>query len=219
MERITNGVFEIEGKIATKNLYPGSTVYGEKTREVDGTEYRFWNPYRSKPAAAFKKGLKEFPVKEGKSILYLGVGEGTTASHLSDILREEGIIIGVDIAEKSIEKFMMLCEERKNLIPVLADANKPGKYEEYVKEKVDVVYQDLAQRGQTDILVKNIERYLKKDGFFVYMVKARSIDVTKDPKKVFDEEISSLKEAGLEIEKVKYLHPFEKDHAMIIGRN
>ncbi len=186
---------------------------------MDGTEYRFWNPYRSKPAAGFKKGLQNFPIEEGSEVLYLGVGEGTTASHLSDIVKEDGLIIGVDISEKAIEKFMVLCEKRDNLIPVLNDANKPEDHERYVPGEVDVVYQDLAQRGQTHILVKNIDMFLKDGGWFVYMVKARSIDVTKDPKEVFDEEIKKLKEEGLEIVEVRYLNPFEKDHAVIVGRN
>lgn len=218
VKRITDGVYRVNGKIATENLYPGKKVYGEKTKTIDGTEYRLWNPYRSKPAAAFLKGLTDFPIKKDSKVLYLGVGEGTTASHFSDIVKADGLITGVDIAEKAFEKFIRLCENRKNLIPVLEDANNPDKFSGYVPGKVDVIYQDLAQRGQADILIKNINRFLKDDGWFVYMVKSRSIDVTKDPKRVFKEEIKKIKSAGLNIVKDMYLDPFEKDHTMIMGK-
>ncbi len=223
VEEITDGVYKVDGRIATKNLNPGEEVYGEKLKKVKGEEYRFWNPYKSKPAAAFQKNLTDFPVKRGKKVLYLGVGDGTTASHLSDIVGEEGIIIGVDIAEKAFENFMDLCEKRDNIVPVLADANNPGIYSEYVpgeneeEGEVDVIYQDIAQREQTEILVKNIEKYLKDGGKFVLMVKARSIDVTRESKQIFEEEKEKLKRSGYKIKEFKELYPFEKGHAMIIG--
>lgn len=219
MKKITDGVFKINGKVATKSFNPGKKVYNEKVKKIDGKEYRLWNPYKSKPSAAFQKNLQEFPVKKGKEILYLGVGDGTTASHFSDIIRDKGIIIGVDIAQKAFENFFELCEDRENLIPVLSDANNPEEYEEYVPSKgVDVVYQDIAQKEQTKILLKNIDKYLKKDGFFVFMVKSRSIDVTKNPKEIFNLQLEELKRNGCKITKFKRLDPFEKDHAMIIGR-
>ncbi|MFW5902707.1 MAG: fibrillarin-like rRNA/tRNA 2'-O-methyltransferase [archaeon] len=219
MKKITDGVFKINGKIATKNLDQGKKVYGEKLVKKDKVEYRFWNPYKSKPSAAFQKGLQDFPVKKGKEVLYLGVGDGTTASHFSDIIRDTGIIIGVDIAQKAFENFLELCENRRNLIPVLADANEPEEYEEYIpSEGVDVVYQDIAQKEQTRILLKNVDKFLKKDGLFVFMVKSRSIDVTKDPKEIFDLQLDELRKNGCEIIEFKRLDPFEKDHAMIIGK-
>lgn len=218
IEKITEGVYRVDGKIATVNSVPGTKVYGEKLKKADGEEYRLWSPYRSKPSAAFMKGLKKFPIKEGSKVLYLGVGDGTTASHLSDIVKESGLIIGVDIAEKAFEKFMGLCDQRENLIPVLADANKPGEYSEYVPGEVDVVYQDIAQKEQAEILMKNLDKYLKDGGRFVYMVKSRSIDVSKAPSKIFKEERKKLEDRGFKIDLVKKLGPFEKDHAMIMGR-
>ena len=55
-----DGIFVARGKedaLVTKNLVPGESVYGEKrisTEDADGqkTEYRVWNPFRSKLAAA-----------------------------------------------------------------------------------------------------------------------------------------------------------------------
>ncbi|EHA8591446.1 hypothetical protein COCNU_scaffold054504G000010 [Cocos nucifera] len=60
-----DGVFVAKGKedaLCTKNLVVGESVYGEKRISVqneDGTkvEYRVWNPFRSKLAAAILGGV------------------------------------------------------------------------------------------------------------------------------------------------------------------
>merc|ERR1740138_933397 len=59
------GMFIAKGKedaLCTLNLVPGESVYGEKRISVDGeegskTEYRIWNPFRSKIAAAVLGGI------------------------------------------------------------------------------------------------------------------------------------------------------------------
>jgi len=73
-------------RIATRNLVPGQRVYGERIFKYEGVEYREWNAYRSKLAAALLKGLAEFPIREGDRILYLGIassGQGEE-EHLPD---------------------------------------------------------------------------------------------------------------------------------------
>merc|ERR1711865_789001 len=60
------GMFIAKGKedaLCTLNLVPGESVYGEKRISVDGedgakTEYRIWNPFRSKIAAAVLGGIE-----------------------------------------------------------------------------------------------------------------------------------------------------------------
>ena len=203
MKELFQKVFEKNSKILTIN----------KGKE------RIWDPYHSKASAAIKKGLKQFPIKKDSKVLYLGIADGTTASHLSDII-ETGIILGVDISQRPFNKLLKLCEERKNIIPVLADANKPEEYSEYLEEigKVDVVYQDLAQKTQADILIKNAKLFLKKNGYVLYMVKAFSIDVTKKPSEIFKQEIKKLENQGFEILEVVSLEPFEKGHACILAQ-
>ncbi|MGC8593478.1 MAG: fibrillarin-like rRNA/tRNA 2'-O-methyltransferase, partial [Nitrososphaeria archaeon] len=44
--------------LATKNLAPGISVYGERLIKEKGVEYRLWDPFRSKLAGAIIKGLK-----------------------------------------------------------------------------------------------------------------------------------------------------------------
>ena len=109
MKQIFPGVFENQKKIFTKNLVPGKSVYGELlVIKENALEFREWVPWRSKLGAAIKNGLKQLPLKEGSNVLYLGSSEGTTASHVSDIIGENGLLFGVDVAEKVMRKFVSL---------------------------------------------------------------------------------------------------------------
>lgn len=54
----------------------------------DGTkiEYRVWNPFRSKLAAAILGGVDQIHMPPGSKVLYLGAASGTTVSHVSDVV-------------------------------------------------------------------------------------------------------------------------------------
>ncbi len=110
------GVFLVDGKLATVNLLPGTSVYGEQLIKSGNKEYRIWNFYRSKPATAIKKGLKKFPLKHGMSVIYLGAASGTTVSHFSDIVEKEGMIYAVDIAERVLRELIHHAEKRGNSV-------------------------------------------------------------------------------------------------------
>ncbi|OWM75596.1 hypothetical protein CDL15_Pgr021761 [Punica granatum] len=80
-----------EDAVVTKNMVPGEAVYNEKRISVqneDGSkvEYRVWNPFWSKLAAAILGGVDEIWIKPGARVLYLGAASGTTVSHVSDIV-------------------------------------------------------------------------------------------------------------------------------------
>jgi len=209
------GVFSIENKIATKNLTPGERVYGEQLVEDGENEYRVWDYFRSKPAAAIKKGIKEFPVKKGMKILYLGIASGTTASHFSDIVGEDGIIYGVDIAERSLRDIIKHAEKRGNIVTVLGDARKPEEYANIVMEKVDLVYADVANPDEVALFVRNCDMFLKKGGYGMIAIKARSIDVIKNPQQIYKETKKQLEEK-FEIADMVELDPYDKDHAMLV---
>lgn len=203
-------------KIATKNLVPGQKVYGERTVKWEGEEYRIWNPRRSKLGAAILNGLKNFPIKPGKSVLYLGVASGTTASHVSDIVGWEGKVFGVEFSPRVLRELVPLVEDRRNIIPILGDATKPEEYRALVP-KVDVIFEDVAQPTQAKILIDNAKAYLKNGGYAMISIKSRSIDVTKEPEQVFrevEEELSTYFEV---VERLS-LEPYEKDHALIVVR-
>jgi len=50
------------------------------------------------------------------------------------------------------------------------------------------------------------------------VIKARSIDVTKDPKYIINLEVKKL-ESDFNIEQVIDLRPYDKDHAMVIAKS
>ncbi len=81
-------IFDDHKRLATLNLDQGKSVYGEKLLMVHGSEFRLWDPFRSKLAAALTRGL-EFELLPNTRVLYLGASTGTTVSHISDIVGAE----------------------------------------------------------------------------------------------------------------------------------
>jgi len=203
-------------KLATVNLAPGAQVYGERLLMIQNVEYRLWDPHRSKLAAAILKGIKEAPISSGKKVLYLGAASGTTASHAADLVGISGLVYCVEISSRPLRDLLVVCNRRTNMVPLLADARQPGSYCALV-EKADVIYQDVAQPDQTDILLANMKAFLREGGHAVLALKARSIDVTKEPREIFNDEMEKLEEE-LEIIDAKVLDPYEKDHAMLVLR-
>jgi fibrillarin-like pre-rRNA processing protein len=208
------GVYQLDDHLATCNLLPGMRVYGEKLVEKQGKEFRLWDPRRSKLATAILNGLKSFPIQKDSNILYLGASAGTTPSHISD-MAPQGLIYCVEFSPRMMRHLIGLCQQRVNLVPILDDATRPQNYL-HLAEKVDLLYSDVAQPRQTKLFMDNMRLFLKNDGIGIIMVKSRSIDVTKSPKKVFKEEESKLKTAGFKVlQKVK-LEPYEKDHLALV---
>lgn len=201
--------------LLTKNLAAGNATYGEELVMRDGEEFRLWDPFRSKLAAAILRGLPNDVVREGDKVLYLGTSTGTTPSHVSDLVGPTGLLIGVEHAPRVAREFVEnVARKRSNVIPFVADARDPSKYS---LMKVDVVYCDIAQQNQTEIAVANCNRLLREGGKLVLIVKARSIDSLKDPKDVFKEETGKLQAAGFKVLEVLDLQPFDKDHALILA--
>jgi len=205
-------VFDKEGIILTLNLTRGKRVYNERLVKTGGKEYRSWNPYRSKLAAAIKKGLKNFPFSKSAKVLYLGASTATTVSHLSDIM-SKGEIYAVEIAAQAVRMLMENTEGRENVIPIHGDARKPAEYEEV--GKVDAVYQDVAQPDQDEILIDNAKMFLKKGGIAMIAIKSQSIDVVADPKEVFERVLNKLEKHFEVLEKIK-LEPYDKDHLFVV---
>ncbi|MDG6991318.1 MAG: fibrillarin-like rRNA/tRNA 2'-O-methyltransferase, partial [Nitrososphaerota archaeon] len=136
-------------------------------------------------------------------------------SHVSDLVGPGGLVIGVEFAPRVAREFVEhVARERGNVIPFVADARDPGKYS---VAAVDVVYCDIAQPDQTEIALTNCAKLLRKKGTLLLVVKARSIDVVREPSEVFKEEQTKIEKAGFLVVKVLELSPFEKDHALIFA--
>lgn len=209
------GIFKKNDKLFTQNpdACKGIRVYNEQLITEDNIEYRSWNPFRSKLAAALLKGLT-IDITAETQILYLGAATGTTVSHLSDIITN-GIIYAVETSPVAVINLLKVSEKRPNIIPILSDANHPERYQSIVP-LVDFIYQDISQRNQADIFTRNITAYLKPKGTGLLMVKARSIDVALKPKQAYELVCTHLLQEKLKIKKPLELAPFEKDHAAIL---
>jgi len=214
-ERISDGVYSVGGRLATRNLKPGRKVYGEELVKYKEEEYRMWNPYRSKLAAAIIKGMQNIEMKAGSKVLYLGAATGTTASHVSDIIGRSGMLFGVEISERNMREFVKLCETRENMLPLLADASHPETYSESVG-KCDVIYQDVAVKSQAGIMLKN-SPMLKKGGYAYFVIKSQSVDVSRDPQDVFREELGKLEGEFEVLERID-IEPYDSLHMFAVLR-
>ncbi|MHA1905931.1 MAG: fibrillarin-like rRNA/tRNA 2'-O-methyltransferase [Candidatus Thorarchaeota archaeon] len=216
------GVFNVRDNertsLSTKSLVPRQSVYGEKIVKKDSEEYRLWATRRSKLAAAIKKGLREMPIQPGSRVLYLGASSGTTVSHVSDIVGENGIVFAVEFSVQVARKLIRLAETRTNIVPIIGDARHPARYAPLVGGSVDIVYQDVAQPNQAGILLENLSAFCSLGGYGMIAIKARSIDSTSGTDEVYNKEIAQLAAGGAEVIDNVNLDPLEKDHRFIVVR-
>ena len=208
------GVYEEGRSLFTQNLVPGVRVYDESLVTVKGIEYREWNPMKSKLAAALVKGMPQMGIRPGSILLYLGASTGTTVSHVSDIVGKEGIVFALDFAPRVVRDLVFVAEQRGNIAPILGDAAQPKTYAHRICA-VDVVYQDVAQRDQAGIFIKNCREFLMPGGFGLLAIKARSVDIAKKPKQIFREVRDQLAKEFTVVD-YRELDPLEKDHCLFL---
>lgn len=209
-----SNIFFIKNELFTLNSSPGSQVYGEELVTINGIEYRHWNPYRSKLAACILNDAKVVPIISNTRVLYLGAGNGTTASHVADIA-SQGQIYCIEFSNRAFRDLLNVAKTRKNIFPILENANHPERYKPLIG-KIDVIYQDISQRDQTGIFINNARQFLDINSYGILMIKSRSIDITKSPGEIFKGEISQLKKAGFRILDQIRLEPYSKDHLGLI---
>jgi len=207
--------------LLTKNFAVGDSVYGEKRISVEEgetkTEYRAWNPFRSKLAAAIVGGVGDIHMKPGSKVLYLGAASGTTVSHVSDIVGPEGLVYAVEFSHRSGRDLLNVAKKRTNIIPIIEDARHPHKYRMLVG-MVDVIFADVAQPDQARIVAVNAHSFLKNAGHVVISVKANCIDSTAEAEAVFADEVEKMKKEKIKPLEQLTLEPYERDHAVVVGR-
>ena len=91
-------------------------------------EYRVWNPFRSKIAAAILGGVDNVHIKPGSKVLYLGAAAGTTVSHVADVVGPEGAVYAVEFSHRPGRDLVNMAKKRTNVIPIIEDARHPQKY-------------------------------------------------------------------------------------------
>jgi rRNA 2'-O-methyltransferase fibrillarin len=218
------GVFIARGKedaLCTRNMVEGESVYGEKrvaSEMADGTkvEYRVWNPFRSKLAAAIIGGVENIFMKPESKVLYLGAASGTSVSHVSDLVGPKGVVYAVEFSHRSGRDLINVAKKRTNVIPIIEDARYPGKYRMLVG-MVDVIFADVAQPDQARIVAINAHHFLKNEGHFIISIKANCIDSTAPAEAVFAKEVQKLRQENFKPLEQITLEPYERDHAVVVG--
>merc|ERR1711964_306086 len=219
------GVFLMKGKddaLVTRNMAPGESVYGEKRVSVDvedadqKIEYRVWNPFRSKLGACIVGGIGAMPIKPGAKVLYLGGASGTTVSHVSDMVGENGMVYAVEFSHRSGRDLTTMAKKRPNIVPIIEDARQPQRYRMLVG-MVDVIFSDVAQPDLARIVALNAHQFLKNGGGFLISVKASCVDSTASPEAVYAMEVDKLKKEKCKPKEQLTLEPYHRDHALVAG--
>lgn len=223
------GIFIARGKedaLVTLNISPGISVYGEKRINIDTSldansnvsklEYRVWNPFRSKLAAAVLGGVDNIWIEPTSKVLYLGAAAGTSVSHVSDIVGPNGLVYAVEFSHRPGRDLLCVAKGRTNIVPIIEDARHPLKYRMMVG-MVDVIFADVAQPDQARIMALNAHHFLKNGGHAVMAIKASCIDSTAAPEAVFRREITKLHEDNFRPLEQITLEPYERDHAVVIA--
>jgi len=210
-------VQKVQGvQFATKNANPGMAVYGEKLLEYENEEYRQWVVNKSKLASGLSKGIRVPKLKAGAKVLYLGASSGTTVSHVSDILGENGIVYAIEFAPRPTRDLIKLANQRNNIIPILADARRPEEYTHLV-DGVDFLFADVAQPNQSELFLSNAEAFLKPQGLGFIAIKTRSISQTARPVDIFQGEVDQLEKGGFETIRIGDISKIHRQHRVFLG--
>ncbi len=209
-QEVSHGVFRYGGRYYTVNLLPGESHHGEELRKIRGVEYRHWEPHRSK-LGAYIRIRGKLPVKADMNVLYLGAGDGTTVSYLSDVLTH-GRIYAVEMSRRPYRHLLELSTKRKNIFPILGDARHPHEYTDLFS-KVDLIYQDIAQRDQAEIFLRNIP-FLKEGYGGMLAVKARSIHVSRKSSEIYGEVEEKLGGRDVTVAERTDIGRWQRDHVI-----
>ncbi|MAE78527.1 MAG: fibrillin [Euryarchaeota archaeon] len=211
----------------TLNAVPKTTVYGESLRNFSGTEFRRWDPTRSKLGAALvrtRRAPELLLPEEGTTVLYLGAGHGTSISHLHDHLCGaendlSGRLVAVDLAPRCLRELTHMAKSRPGLVPVLGDARKHAAWGVLLPRKVNWLFQDVAQAGQVDIFIAACRRFLERNGTGLLSLKAASERWTGEGEEaLFTSVEQTLESSGFEVEERIELAGYEDNHVLFAVR-
>jgi fibrillarin-like pre-rRNA processing protein len=191
-------------------------VYGERVAVFEDRTLRRWEAGRSKLAAAILRGYEGPVPVPSERWLYLGAASGTTASHVADLVGEEGSVFAVEKSLRPAVRLLRLAERYPNLFPILADARRPDEYAGDVSI-CDGIYADIAQADQVDIALANARRFLRRDGLVLIALKTASMGREKEPAGHLAAAKARL-EPVLDLERPVPLDPFHRRHYLLAGR-
>ena len=206
-----SNVYRDGASLYTRSRYSKS-VYDERVIRRGKSYFHKWEPKRSKLAAALKNGLKNVNIGPKTHILYLGAASGTTVSHVSDIA-ENGIVYAVEVSPVPFIDLLKLAESRNNIVPILDDARYPERFAFFV-DHVDMLYQDVSQRDQVNIFLKNMDFFKSPEG--ILALKIYSINVVKKVSEILADAENMIREHGFKIKSATGLEPYSEGHYTLV---
>ncbi|MCI4323010.1 MAG: fibrillarin-like rRNA/tRNA 2'-O-methyltransferase [Thermoplasmata archaeon] len=207
------GIYRVGSSLYTRNAAPGVKLRDEALISDPDGELRKWDPWRSKLAAYIVRGGTPLPLDQCRRMLYLGGGHGTTASHLAEAAPEATIAV-VEKSPMAFAALLDVARVRKNLWPILADAQLPERYAADAGP-VDLLYQDVAQRNQSAIFADNAAASLAPGGVGLLMLKVRSVTQRQGSSAIVAETRRILADRGFALQDSVDLSPFARDHVAI----
>ncbi|MBO57643.1 MAG: hypothetical protein CMA77_01435 [Euryarchaeota archaeon] len=224
MDRLSNGVLVLRRGLWSRSAVPGVRVRKEKTRKIDGREWRNWSPRHSKLAAGIirtKLDPSTLLPSEGSQALYLGAGHGTTVSHLHDHMcglgnEHKGSIIAVDISPRCMRDLVGLAKRRPGLLPVLADVRNHESLLPWLNGRVSWMFQDVSQAGQVEIFLNAAKKFLAPGGVALLSLKSASERIVEGgANEHYDSAARAMETAGLDVLEIIHLKGLEEQHALI----
>ena len=192
----------INGRLLT----PGRIRHGDKVY----AGMRLWQPERSKIAALCHLGY--IPEIIGAKILYLGASAGTTVSYVADYAE---VVYAVEFSRRPMVSLINVCQDRMNIIPIFGDARYPGRYY-FIVEIVAILIQDIAQRDQVEILLKNIP-LLKNGGIVILFLKMQCMGIDINQGDIIKDATERLDKAGIRNITVINMEKYYIWHTAVIG--
>lgn len=203
-------------KPATINLYNENKIYNEKLVKKNSIEYKIWEPYRSKLAAAIMNGLEILPITRKSKVLCLGSFTGTTTNHISDIVGTDGLVFCVAHSNKGTQNIVYEVKNRSNTNLIIHDLRNPSKYPA-ISEKVNVVYVDIEQPDQTEIAILNCKTHLKTGGYLILIIKTKNKDDTKQSNEIIKGKVKKLS-VFFDILQEVNLENYDREHSIVIAK-
>ncbi|XP_045787116.1 rRNA 2'-O-methyltransferase fibrillarin 1-like [Trifolium pratense] len=132
-------------------------------------EYRKWDPFKSRFAAAILSGAQDISIKLGSRVLVLNSRDdalsGMTISHISDIVGPQGMVYVVEEASRSL---LTMASKRFNIVPIVY-GEIPRKYRMLINV-VDVLFAALDSPKEVREAFLNAAYFLKTGGKYLVYV-------------------------------------------------
>jgi len=213
MEIDDNAIFWLDHKngkkLTTKNLIKGNRFHKDNILQKSQHEFRIWNPYTSKLAAAIINGLEILPIMKNSKVLYIAPYNDVTVTHLSDIVGFNGQIVFMTNLNKKSKFLNKSLATRKNIKTIDLSNNN-------LDIEVDVAYVDLVNSEEIEEVICLCKRCVKSDAYRFLCLKTALIK-NINPKETVIQNRKKIEE-NFEILQEINLTAFFENYSIVFGK-